>query len=112
MGEIDKELLRYYQTLAQQQIQAPPLAQSPYQGIGIGMLGSALGGWGNAATSTTQDWQQAYQQPVLPVSMGKQHYRQTIKFNRINEVVEMRECDNFVEPLDELRVKVATWLYN
>jgi len=35
-----------------------------------------------------------------------------IRFFRINKAVEMYEGQKVEEPLDELRVKVATWLNN
>ena len=125
---VPNELLLQYQELQQQRYtslyqqlaQHPPMAQSLYQRIGAGMLGSALGGYGTGSSTGTQGWQQAYQLPLTqmayPTPMGKSNYRQTIRFNRINEVVEINgenlEDERFSEPLDELRIKVATWLYN
>ena len=48
-----------------------------------------------------------------PVKFGKQSSRSTIKFHRINEVIELAEgAQQYMEPLDELRMKVAKWLYN
>lgn len=34
-----------------------------------------------------------------------------IKFNRINEKCEMFEGARYKEPLDELRIQIAIWLY-
>ncbi len=119
---IPKELLEQYQQLAQQQMQIS-LARSPYQGAG---LMGAFGGFSTGATGT-QGWmaqqdvssfQQAYQQVLQLQPMGKSDYNNRIRFNRINEIVEIDKYStittdgNRLEPLDELRIKVAECLNN
>jgi len=93
------ELLQSYQRQAQQG-QAQQLAQQ-----GMGSIGF------------TQSWMAQQNNLVYPQvlqsQLGVSDYNMRIRFNRINEVVEINEYDRSrLEPLDELRIKVANWLYN
>ena len=108
-------LLQSYQQQAQQLAQHPPMAQSPYQGIGAsilgmgGAIGSAMSWYGNStATDATPEVYQA--QP--PVYQYKNPFNRLRRFFRINEEIQYNEGQLIYEPLDELRIKVATWLYN
>jgi len=117
MGTSNIPLEQAYQQLTkyQQLAQYPPLTQSVPQGLSAGLLGSALGtiananGWyGNSTTTIPEAYQS---QPSYDFHFPSVTDR-IIRFFRINKAVEMYEGQKVEEPLDELRVKVATWLNN
>ena len=75
---------------------------------------SALGGVGSALWSTRSTQPEPYSnqfqpQPYSVFKVPDKH--RMIKFFRVNEKVEVPE-GAVNEPLDELRIKVAKWLYN
>ena len=81
---------------------------------------SALGGVGSALWSTrstrpepysNQFQPQAYQLLPQAYQLLPTPQHRMIKFFRVNEKVEVSE-GAINEPLDELRIKVAKWLYN
>ena len=121
---ITAELLCQYQQLAHQQLAQQQLAQRqlaqrqlvPYSlqmqsGTQGGMLGSVSSDWGT--TTSTQGMQQIYQTAFQPQQYSyKTDYNRTLHFYRINERVSYNEGQIISEPLDELRIQVAKWLYN
>lgn len=73
------------------------LGQAAYGLQQIGTLGSNLNQWmGGVGIS----------------SIPLEYPSCKIRFFRINEKAEMAEGEKFIEPLDELRLKVAKWLHN
>ena len=104
------------QQMAQQQVAIP-------QGLSAGLLGSGFGAIGNAVgwysisatpeaylsgTNAPQSWQQVHLGPP----QWKNPYNRLKRFFRINEEIQYNEGQIISEPLDELRIKVAEWLYN
>jgi len=100
---------------AEQQALLQQYAQSQYLQQQAMSIGTAIGGaWSTstgAAQTSPEDLPRLYDS-FYNWNFGVQQNRQTIKFNRINEVVEIAEGGEIAEPLDELRIKVARWLYN
>ena len=99
----------------------------------LGAAGSAMGGltgWSDSTTTTNAGDYNLYvdgsSMTTGTVNIGnetldedmirklKTAYGTTkekvIKFFRINKVVEMKEGEEYADPLDELRLKVARWL--
>lgn len=96
MGTTDSQYQNYFlHQYAQQQASVFPIALG-------GQLGSAMGETG-ITTTGTEFYSPQFKNPD----------RRTIKFHRINQKVELPEgAISETEPLDELRIKVAKWLYN
>jgi len=112
----DNALLRQYVELQQRwESQQQPQQQA----TGTGLLGGAIGGMFANGTNLAQQYDPTttvvdYPQYLQPMSYSggfdASLSKRTIKFNRINEVVEIAEGRKVSEPLDELRIKVAKWL--
>jgi len=114
----DNALLRQYVELQQRwESQQQPQQQA----MGTGLLGGAIGGQlgqriatngtdtvqqYDTITTTTDDYSPAYL--PTPWKQGTRDYG-VVNFYRINEA---RNDKMSSEPLDELRIKVAKWLYN
>ena len=91
--------------MAQQQMQSP-----------FGFLGNALGAWSGGYSGTGSIPQQPPYDKLYNAFEVKHQSSRMLNFFRINEQVDIKESNvmegKFAEPLDELRLKVAMWLYN
>ena len=87
-------------------------------GLSGGLLGGAVGSalWSTRSTRpepySNQFQPQAYQLLPQAYQLLPTPQHRMIKFFRVNEKVEVPEGATINEPLDELRIKVAKWLYN
>lgn len=118
-------LAQHQDAMIRQQSQQQAQQQA---GLGLGVLGgigqALSGGAAFNGTSTTPFPQadikdffesQRIRKPMTaPFNPRRSHNSRMTKFYRINEEVSMGEMDRAdkFDPVDELRIKVANWLYN
>ena len=108
--------------------------QTQQMGIGaqqaaMGMFGGAIGGLGSASAGIQSGRRQL--PSIAPAgrlaeelakikqrdwNLGKSNVNRTINFHRVNDRVSIKDSEPIeivsMEPLDELRITIAKWLYN